>query len=750
MKFLAIDIFAAKELILNRKLQSAEYAEAAKLISFIKNGENFEIKGSLRGEKSQSGYFLTTTKIEKNKLLIFDKENFHGFEKKDHEIISIIQKVCRLAIKLWENIGFSPCEKIIQGTSYIAVLPFSFTTGKSYKVIVDRSPDSKRQQSRGCNHFLVFHDGVDKNHEIPPMAAFRAAEKEVRGIEPYLFEENKVTKGSSYVAVSETFTSNAKNSPFMGMNYWTENLTTPQKKFVFSDRLGPDILKGAAGTGKTLCLVLRCIHQLIEHKKNGSLLKSVFFTHSIATKKSIENIVSANNGDEFLSEGNPQSLKITTLQEWCIENLQGRISATEYLDKDALESKNTQLLYINESVEEYLTTEFNSGKKFISEEFKEFFEKNDPWTLSIYIQNEISIYIKGRANEDFDAYKKLLRSNNSIPLITEEDFSTIFYIFKLYQEKLVSLGLFDSDDITISSLLEVTTPIWRRRKIREGYDVLYIDETHLFNLNELSLFHNLLKNDSANIVFTIDRAQAPTDNAISSSDVINVMGMKGNYSENLETSFRSSSDIVNLASCVLASGATLFSHLENPLVHTSPGFTSDEDKLCETPYLIDVNGTEQIIETAIAQVDYLCKKLQTPKSNILIVSCDDSLLERFKSYSLSNNLTMQFIEKRGDYEAVGNAQRSNSYIIGGIDYVGGLEFQAVIVVGADRDKFPKKSSLSGESNHFVRYSSFNQLYVAITRAKYVVAFIIDKSKGYSDVLSTAITENLISTKLTDI
>lgn len=69
---------------------------------------------------------------------------------------------------------------------------------------------------------------------------------------------------------------------------------------------------------------------------------------------------------------------------------------------------------------------------------------------------------------------------------------TIFSIYNKYQEKLIALNLFDSDDITLSALKETSTPIWKRRRMTAGFDIMYIDETHLFNINELSLFHNLL------------------------------------------------------------------------------------------------------------------------------------------------------------------------------------------------------------------------------------------------------------------
>ena len=79
-----------------------------------------------------------------------------------------------------------------------------------------------------------------------------------------------------------------------------------------------------------------------------------------------------------------------------------------------------------------------------------------------------------------------------------------------------------------------------------------------------------------------------------------------------------------------------------------------------------------------------------------------------------------------------------------MEYIGGLEFSAVIIIGADADKFQRKRNYDGESLHFINYSSFNKLYVAITRAKYQVAFCDwRKPRKISPLLETACEEGLI-------
>ncbi|HCJ1178996.1 TPA: DNA helicase UvrD, partial [Klebsiella pneumoniae] len=331
----------------------------------------------------------------------------------------------------------------------------SFTTGKSYKVILDKSPDKERQEKRNESSFLIFQDGYDTAENEPKLANFRKAKEGFLEIDPLtLFKssENQSDPSSSYLSVSEIHEAGNLNNPHMGLDYWTKNLTESQKKFVFSESFGPDILKGAAGTGKTLSLILRSVVQLKNAKKTDNQLRAIFITHSIATKNNIENLIASNGGDEFINSGKLQSIEVTTLQEWCINNLGNRISATEYLDSDALESKQLQLLYINEALEDFFIKDYAGSLNFISPKLKKFFGNNDPWGISILLQEEISTYIKGRAGDDLKTYMSLPRTKNIIPIENDDDFKTIFSIYNKYQEKLIALNLFDSDDITLSAL----------------------------------------------------------------------------------------------------------------------------------------------------------------------------------------------------------------------------------------------------------------------------------------------------------
>ncbi|EIX9495063.1 UvrD-helicase domain-containing protein [Klebsiella pneumoniae] len=747
MNFIAIESNAARKIVSERMLQSADYDKGQILARLLKDGKISDFSLDIKALSINSGIYILSKNPNKKNLLIFDTTTFNGFQRSISEVVTILQKSCRLAIKLWDKIGHSPCEKIINGTSLIALLPLSFTTGKSYKVILDKSPDKERQEKRNESSFLIFQDGYDTAENEPKLANFRKAKEGFLEIDPLtLFKssENQSDPSSSYLSVSEIHEAGNLNNPHMGLDYWTKNLTESQKKFVFSESFGPDILKGAAGTGKTLSLILRSVVQLKNAKKTDNQLRAIFITHSIATKNNIENLIASNGGDEFINSGKLQSIEVTTLQEWCINNLGNRISATEYLDSDALESKQLQLLYINEALEDFFIKDYAGSLNFISPKLKKFFGNNDPWGISILLQEEISTYIKGRAGDDLKTYMSLPRTKNIIPIENDDDFKTIFSIYNKYQEKLIALNLFDSDDITLSALKETSTPIWKRRRMTAGFDIMYIDETHLFNINELSLFHNLLKPNSNHIVFTMDRSQATGDTTITKEDVAKELDANLANEHGLSAVFRSSEHIINLASCVLASGATLFQELENPLAESMTGHTSlIEDKCC-VPYIITKQNASEVYRASFSFVDHIAQELDISKSDVLIVPCTDQVFKELKNFAESNDKEYISIERRGDNLAVEAAATNNLYVIGGMDYIGGLEFSVVVIVGADSDKFPEQSTYTGESLHFINYSSFNKLYVAITRAKYQIVFIAEKTQKISPLLETAVTEGLLT------
>ena len=748
-KFLSIDINAAKKIVQHRDFQSTEYDKGAALSLFLQDGTEYKDNELHSEELSSEGLLIRTKTFDKSKTLIFDLATFEGFrECNERDSLVLFQKLCRLAIKLWENLKLTSSENNID-SKYVVLSPFSFKTGY-FKAAIDKRPDEKRQDRRGGNHFLVFKSGYDQfDLKSSTNTNLRKCLDTYTQVNTTV--EPTVEEDSNGIDILKLDKLKTEVSEFIGFDGIKGHLTSAQKKFIYSPSNGPARLEGAAGTGKTLTLILRCIQTLKIAKEKNENKKILFITHSTETKKNIESIFHANSGGEFFSTNSLEEkyhVKISTLQEWCIELLGNKIAETEYLDKDARDSKETQLLYLYDIVEDFKKTDLESFSKMISPELASYLKAEESWTIAELLQTEISTYIKGRAGENLERYKKIERSKYVMPITTDEDYDCIYSLYNEYQSQLEAIGQFDSDDIVLTAIGELETPIWRRRRAIDGFESIFVDETHLFNINELCLFHFLTKPTcSTNMIFTIDRSQAIGDSTLSKYDVrsaLNILENEVIEDEDLNTVFRSSPDILNFASHILSSGASLFTSFENPLLNAVGSFTMAEENKCIKPTIKKYLNDQQLIEQSFEEVVSISSQLNCTRSKVAIIPTTDSLCKKIEEYAESNNKAFEIIKHRGDTEKVKKAGKGGKFLISGIDYVGGLEFDAVVIVGADKGRVPPTNSdAKGESKHYITYATYNRLYVAITRAKYAITVTYTGSRGLSEILHKAIENKVL-------
>lgn len=167
------------------------------------------------------------------------------------------------------------------------------------------------------------------------------------------------------------------------------------------------------------------------------------------------------------------------------------------------------------------------------------------------------------------------------------------------------------------------TPIWNRRRIRDGYDVCVIDETHLFNINELSIFHFVNKpldgNDNSNttpkIIFAIDKAQATGDWGVDDISIYTALQLRENSNnKQFNTVFRCSPDIVNLAYNILTSGTTMFTNFENPLLYTSFSFVKEDELKSIPPEYTMVKDDEEAIKCGVEWAENIVQNINRLKT----------------------------------------------------------------------------------------------------------------------------------------
>ena len=472
----------------------------------------------------------------------------------------------------------------------------------------------------------------------------------------------------------------------------------------------------------------------------------------MATKRAIEDAFAATDPERsFLVERSSahQSVTITTLQDWCAAELGRGIAEVEFLDRDAMESKELQLLYVSEALGEALSKDLESHRPFLSEAFVEFLRKEDEWCLAEMFQHEIAVVVKGRAGENLDRYRELPPIKYNLPLSTADDRGFVFVVYQNYQRRLAGAAQFDTDDITLSAMAQLDTPIWRRRRAREGFDSIFVDETHLFNINELSVIHFLSVDPSSSpICFSVDRSQAVGDRGLDGDMLARgILGGGGEHipaTTKMQSIFRCSPDIVSLAFTVTSAGATLFTTFENPLELAASAFTASEEEKCSAPVYLTSPNDDALIRDALAQAERMEKSLNTGRSSIAIVLFSRELFSKFEELTRSTNRSVELLKQRGDVEVVNRARAHSRFVVAAPDYVGGLEFDGVVLVGVDKGRVPpKEGSVATESRHFLKFASHNHLYVAITRARFQIALLGTTERGPSELLDAAFASGIL-------
>ncbi|NWD50556.1 UvrD-helicase domain-containing protein [Pseudomonas gingeri] len=752
-EFLGITEESAKAIISNRELQSIDFSTSMSLINILCGRGEPQDAGAigLKLIPYKSGQILFAPgeqyNSEKNTITI-DFETLSFFDVSPAMTLTAIQKLLRFAIKFWNNLNLNNNEYLPPGSTKAIIFPFPITAGTSYRLTIERNAGERRLSKRFLGkHLLTYKFGTTEGNGTKEEFSTTNFNKSIEAIfDRTLYKSEPAPSPQSSLVFNTTNLDGEQlsTSLLLGAEDPYKKLSSKQLEFINKPFNLPSRIEGPAGSGKTICLVLKCLHWLREAHSSGNAVKFLFIVPSQEMAQNVQYFFEILDRDQSFNQSNDyQKVEIKTLQDVCSDFLKNDIHESELLDEDTFESKNIQLLHLVEVLQEYIS-DLAGHKEFISKELYDFFEQDDLFKIAELMRHEISVVIKGRCDETFDNYRLVSRPAYGLPINSEEDRRFIFDIFNRYSEILNKLSQFDVDDIAISAISKLDSPIWRRRRNQEGYDSIFIDEVHLFNMNELSLVHFLTKNSKTTpIAYAIDLSQALGDIAWNDAEFYESIGINSSEEKTtLSAVFRCSPPITDLAFSITSHGANIFTNFDNPISQTPYiyGDISEE----ETPQYFMLNNQKNLLEQTFKAAEKLRTTKGLKRHQIAIIFFDRILFSDAIRYASDNKKPISQIVKRGDIEAIKTAEKSSANIVAISDYIGGLEFEAVILAGVDKGRVPNTANItSTASKMYQNYISHNRLYVSVTRARSIVWVIGEEIRGSSEVLESAIHNNKI-------
>jgi superfamily I DNA/RNA helicase len=428
------------------------------------------------------------------------------------------------------------------------------------------------------------------------------------------------------------------------------------------------------------------------------------------------------------TKSDKQFLDVETLHGWCMRELKADTGGIDYaLHPDAIASKKKQDEILRNVVDKAIQTRLERNKTLLSSDLLSHFEGPRD-RLIANLRHEIAIRIKGRGMRT--EQKLYVDSPLKSFVGRRENRHDRYFVFKIAEEygrDLFEIGRLDTDDVVLSMQSRLAAPLWDVQRKVAGYDFVFVDETHLFNENERRVLPYLTRGSQEYlpIIMTFDEAQSIGGRR---SDDLERVGILRSEQRSLNYVHRSSKEIYRLARDLVERSSLVFSEFSGS--ESVPRMSERDMLKCLPPALVFVDGDAGIAAAAANKAIALKTKNY---QRVGIIAFDNGIINLIGQYFDGKPIGGKILTERGD--SIAGRPLPGIFVMNA-ENCGGLEFDAVILVGVDQGRVPPSlHNISPEGHMSVREESCKELYTALTRARYHVTFICDGTNGASEFLS---------------
>ena len=763
LKFWIFDESAVTGIINTSQLQSIEFTLGQDFVQCLRSGNNGFSTHDIHAFQNSDG-LVFCGKYLSPKILIFDLTQCQILSASDADLLFIIQKAFRSAIRVWNSFPLTSSEKLLKNNN-IVLFPFPFSKNfkETYRLVFQVNAENGIFSKRNIESAVIAYkygiDGATKGPSAPDDKILKSAVQFYRSqqnaIRESFSEKSDIINKRDTSALHQVITVDAlgnKGFKYMPYENQMQNLTTAQQTVVnHEDMSAPIRVEGPAGTGKTLSLILRAVRILREAETDGRNIRLAFFTHNNSTELSVRTQFETVANLDWCNPDNPQSIIFSTLQHFCADYIQ--VGDNKIIDSDAYEAKQNQLMLIGDIYDHVFAKSFKTYQIHLSPQMASFLTTENKEHIIVLLQHEFSVQIKGRALGNYDEYLRLPALKNGLPMFNSEDKGFIFKIYAQYQSALEQLQVYDTDDVVLQATSLFNAPFWRRERSAKGFDYIFIDEMHMFNVNEQQAFYYLNKDITQKTIpmcFALDYAQAVGDQGdIRKNYSEQTFSSTASLKQEFKTVFRNSPQIAELCAAIMSSGPDLFMLQDfiNPYKDMQTNFTAREESLCTIPELLMYENDNDMLLSLKDHVEMIQNSCHCRLGEIAIIPFDEELLDK-ETCEKTINKKVVFFSGKNSFAYDAEDREKKRVMMLSPENVNGLEFHGVILLGVDEGRVPQSSSMKVSAN-YLRYSALNKLYLACSRAKYKVLILGTTPRGDSPCLAYALENGFLERKEID-
>lgn len=594
------------------------------------------------------------------------------------------------------------------------------------------------QQKEELADFLASGARVTPDLDDDWVAAIASADENFK-------ESRALAPGDVDLFLPRLQSSNPDDQSFAG---WLAAASDEQRDFIESAVDRSMRLMGPAGSGKTLALTLKAVRESLKRRESGTALRALLVTHSWSLAAQISDNVDA------LGLGKIDELEIFPLLEIAQNMLPSPVTTQldlKVLGDDSLSGKQAQLDQILDVLDDFRETEWITFRRGVREQLRERLDSADSeirhglaWDLLIEFGSVIGAAGIFPGAGSARKYRATPRSAWMLELETEEDFTVVFHLYERYMTALDQRGLVTSDQVLADFLGYLVSHQWNRLRKSAGYDLVFVDEFHLFSPLERRVLHFLTRDSSVypRIFMAMDPRQSASESIIGENadatrpgDTLDAdveLGDVQNYE--LTTVHRFTPQILELVKHV---------HHEFPTLGFGADWSVDLSKVDSgkdagpIPRLIRAGtrgGEEGDIVRAVHDL--------YSRGRMALAVVDPRQWGRFSSLAAeigkSSKFSVSSVGGRSDIDGVG--YRRHGLVVASAEYLAGLQFDSVLIVGMPDVRNGGVATL--ESSRLL-----SLLYLAISRAEREVRIFVNSEDGpEAEVLSRAVDFGLLDSQ----
>lgn len=562
-------------------------------------------------------------------------------------------------------------------------------------------------------------------------------------LEPYSKVDSDSEYGNVEIKTQQLGIDQSQTYQALTLNYgdWIDPaspLRDLQRRILLSNAVERHPLRiiGPAGSGKTLLMQLLAIRQAVLGLERNRAPRILYIAHNeaMAEKVRLRFQVLAHGilkGEQILT-----CIHVSTLLSYGRRDLGLETAAVVY--PDAEEAKAFQFDRVGDALTAAL------GQRSLTAAHHPIFSLASRGTqlyeiLVRLVASEISISIKGHGLEsDKRRYVQTERPLSRFHgLLSAAERELVFDAFQIYhREVFEELEVLDTDDVALSLLGRLRTPVWELRRKKLGFDYVFVDETQLFNENERRVLPYLSNGETEHvpIVLALDEAQ---DIHAQSTAGLATLGIPNVASESLDSVYRSTRDIVRLAFFVIQRTTDLFGP-------DFPDFTRADDVGTPSNHPLAAPPTlEREGDESKSLGRYVLRRVRelrrTNIRQIAVVCHVDAYWDTLVRELSSQDLPLQILTQRGAKLPVDEPL----VILAKPSIIGGQEVDAVVLVGLEQGLTPPSIPDNDALAAAVEQQAYREIYLALTRARYRVVIVLSAGAAPSAILQEAAQAGLL-------